>query len=149
MFITSEGYANLSDCAKFVLNGCLSDVGVRDEPNCGPIRKWEHWEEYQGLASQRECDTSECLCKPPKFDASFAVAYDAGERYCGMRLSTEALPNEEYDDMQNVFAMYCASEGYPPKDWFLTLVGQPPGSNESISGSNQTERNDGKGFFID
>ncbi|KAH7108691.1 hypothetical protein B0J11DRAFT_573894 [Dendryphion nanum] len=126
---TRSGYSNLTDCAKFSLNGCLNEDGIRNEQNCGPIRKWTRWEEYQGVAAQRQCKTAECLCKQPKFDATFAVAYEAGERFCGMSISTKALPIEEYERMQNVLATYCAAEGYPPKDWFLAIRGAPPGTN--------------------
>jgi hypothetical protein len=131
LLITSDGYQNLTDCARFALNSCLDVNGNRTEAHCGPVRKWEHWDEYRGVAAQRKCTTSECLCKKEAFDASFAVVYEVGERYCGMFLSTQAVPNLEYEAMQNVFAMYCASEGYPPKDWWLRLIGVPPGSNQT------------------
>lgn len=144
--ITAEGYSNLTECAKFALNGCLNEDGVRNETNCGPARQWEHWEDYRGVAAQRQCSKADCLCKKENFDASFAVAYEAGERYCGMWLSTQALPNEEYEDMQNVFAMYCTGEGFPPKDWWLRIVGNPPASvsNETSPKSNETDKAEGK-----
>lgn len=134
--IMAEGYANLTDCAKFALNGCLNENGVRDEADCGPAHKWENWEKYRGVAAQRQCESSECICRKLKFDASFAVAFDAGESYCGMYLSTEARPNIEYEKMQNVLAMYCASEGYVPKEWVIQLMGLVRGSNETNSNSN-------------
>ncbi|KAH7383200.1 hypothetical protein BKA66DRAFT_549462 [Pyrenochaeta sp. MPI-SDFR-AT-0127] len=129
--ITAEGYDNLTACAKFALNGCLNENGVRDEANCGPAHEWENWERYRGVAEQRQCKTSECICKQPKFDASFAVAFDAGESYCGMYLSTEARPNIEYEKMQNVLATYCASEGYVPKEWVMVLTGLARASNDT------------------
>jgi hypothetical protein len=125
----SEGYSDLTPCAKFVLNGCLNENGTRNEPHCEPFYKLDQWEKYQGVAAQRQCETSECLCKPPGFNTSFGVAYQTGVQYCGMFLSTAALKNQEYEDMQNVFATYCASEGYPPKDWILRLVGLHPGNS--------------------
>lgn len=127
--ITSDGYKNLTDCAKFALNGCLDEDGNRTESNCGPTSKPARWEDYRGVAYARQCKTPECLCKSPKFDASFAVAYDAGETYCGMWVSVEALRNQEYEDMQNVFATFCASVGFPPKNWTLRVTGYAPGSN--------------------
>ncbi|KAF2004884.1 hypothetical protein P154DRAFT_21442 [Amniculicola lignicola CBS 123094] len=135
--VTADGYDALTECAKFALNGCLDEDGNRTETKCNPINKPEHWEEYRGLAAQRQCTTPECLCKTPDFNATFATLYEAGARYCGMVLSTQALPIPEYDAMQDVLAMYCASVGYPPKSWWLRLVGSPRGSNES----NETENN--------
>lgn len=48
-----------------------------------------------------------------------------------MWLSTQARENPEYEAMQNVFATYCASEGYPPKDWIMRLIGERPNATNS------------------
>ena len=140
--IRSASYGNLSQCAKFALNDCLDQDGNRTEPNCGPDRKWQHWEDYRDVASARGCNNAECLCKQPYFDATFAVAFDAGERYCGMWISYDAQPNEDYEAMQNVLAMYCAAANYPPKEWWLRLTGLPPGSNQ-LNQSNHSDQTNG------
>lgn len=137
----AEDYANLTPCAKFVLNGCLNENGTRNELKCEPFHKLDQWEKYRGIAAQRQCKTSECLCKPPSFNTSFAVAYQTGVQYCGMFLSTAAVKNQEYEDMQNVFATYCASEGYPPKDWILRLIGLRPGNNTDTRASGMNDEN--------
>jgi hypothetical protein len=85
------------------------------------------------------------LCKKENFDEAFAVAYKAGERYCQMWLSTQALPNEEYEAMQNVFAMYCASEGFPPKEWWLRLIGNPPASVSNMTNAKGKKPDNPKG----
>ena len=117
MRITSPNYPNITDCAKFVLNGCLNENGTRTEPNCGPREKPSNWDQYRGVADQRNCTTHECLCRGPNFNISFAVAYDAGVRFCAMRPSTASLPNPEVDDMMNVLAGDCTSYNYPPRHY--------------------------------
>jgi len=131
MIITSAGYPNITACAKFVLNGCLSENGTRNEPHCGPVKRPAKWEEYKGVTNQRNCTTPECLCRGPNFDVTFGVAYDAGIQFCAMRPSTASLPNPEVDDMTNVIATDCASYGYPPRNFTYWYSGKPPGSEEN------------------
>ncbi|KAF2838684.1 hypothetical protein M501DRAFT_1031753 [Patellaria atrata CBS 101060] len=126
--ITAEGYPNITDCARFVLNGCLNEDGIRDEPDCNPSKRTPSWEEYRGVAEQQDCTTPECICRGPNFDVSFGVAYDAGIEFCAMRPSTRALPNPQVDDMMNVLAEYCTGHGYPQRNYTYTYTGQPPGS---------------------
>ncbi|KAH8679657.1 hypothetical protein BGZ60DRAFT_524868 [Tricladium varicosporioides] len=129
--ITSAGYPNTTQCAKFVMNGCVDENGIRNEPNCGPRKKSPNWEAYKGVADQRNCTTPECLCSGPNFDLTFGTAYDAGIRFCGMRPSTASLPNPELDDMMNVIATDCASYSYPPRNYTYHYSGKPPGSEDN------------------
>ncbi|KAF2108253.1 hypothetical protein BDV96DRAFT_653142 [Lophiotrema nucula] len=138
-FITGANYQSLSACAKFVLNGCTSTNGDTLEDDCGPVRKWQYWEDYNGVAAERRCTTAECLCNQTNFDETFSIAYSAGEKYCNMSVSTESLPNEDYEAMQAVLATYCAAATYPPRTWSLRLVGLArPSNSTNETGHNQT-----------
>lgn len=126
--IDADGYADTTDCAKFVLNGCLLDSTSRTEAHCEPLLKPDNWEAYRGVADQRQCTDSACLCSDENFDVSIGVAYDAGMRFCAMRPSTKSLPNPQLDDMLNVIATYCASFGFLHRNFTYEYSGAAPGS---------------------
>lgn len=74
--ITSVEYPSINKCAKFVLNGCLNENGTREQ-DCDSIKKPLSWENYKGIAAERQCLDPECLCRGPNFDISVGVAYNA------------------------------------------------------------------------
>jgi hypothetical protein len=107
------------------LNGCLDENGDRTEPDCGPINELEHWEDYRGVAAQRQCEDANCLCKKPLFNTTLSIASNAAEEYCNVYISSKGLGNDKWEAMANVLANFCAAALNPPKDWWIEVVGVP------------------------
>jgi hypothetical protein len=131
--ITRPGYDNLTNCAKWCLNGCRDANGTQNEPNCGTIYYPPNWGDYRGLAADQDCTTVDCLCSNANFDSAVAKLIESSREYCGMPVSTPQAPYPPYDDMQDVLVNYCLRLGYPHHNYTAVLVGAAPTGNSSMN----------------
>lgn len=137
--ITGPGYDNLTNCAKWCLNGCRDANGNQNEPGCGTSFYPPNWGDYRGLADNQDCTTAECLCNNANFDSAVAKLIESSREYCGMPISKPQAPYPPYDDMQDVFVNYCLRLGYPHHNYTAVIVGAAPtGNSSSLNGTTST-----------
>jgi hypothetical protein len=129
--ITGPEYNNLTDCAKWCLNGCRDANGNQNETNCGTSYYPPNWEDYEGLAASQDCTTVDCLCNKANFNSAVAKLIESSREYCGMPVSTPQAPYPPYDDMQDVFVNYCLRQGYSHHNYTAVVVGTAPTGNSS------------------
>jgi len=123
--ITPPSYGDLNNgCSRFVLNGCRDGYGNYDEPNCGPFKTPNGWQQYKGLSHALGACTAFDICAGSLYFIALSAAYNASSTFCNYKPSANGSVDNNWDQVLGAVSDYCAQAGLGQSDWQYHVVGE-------------------------